>query len=169
MIPASLPVPRPPKARLLAVDGRGSPRHLPRSGFLELLSRGDLLVANDAANPAANPAGKPFRTTRAHRRTHKAASRRAAVAGTRPHPPLHGRREAGHPKSVPRLCLVIGCGPLLQGIPRIKDGHTRLIEITSVAGDDREVMLNCGRSYEQVGLRENVSGLSDPPQPGAAT
>src|ERR1035441_11039704 len=38
---------------------------------------------------------------------------------------------------------------LLKGVPRIKDGHTRLVEITSVAGDDREVMLNRGRCYER--------------------
>ena len=49
--------------------------------------------------------------------------------------------------------------PSLHGVPRIKDRRTRLIEITSVPGHDREVMLNCGRRNKQVGLRENVSGL----------
>jgi S-adenosylmethionine:tRNA-ribosyltransferase-isomerase (queuine synthetase) len=40
----------------------GSPRHLPRSGFLELLSRGDLLVANDAATLPASLSGQHGRT-----------------------------------------------------------------------------------------------------------
>ena len=62
MIPASLPVQRPREARLLAVDSRGCMRHLPRSGFMELLRPGDLVVANDAATLPASLSGQHERT-----------------------------------------------------------------------------------------------------------
>ena len=48
---------------------------------------------------------------------------------------------------------------MLQGVPRIEDGHTRLVEIASVASHDRKVMLKRRRRNEQIGLGKNVSGL----------
>jgi len=54
---ASKPIQRPDAARLLGVDAAGRIEHLPRSSFVSLLGRGDLLVANDAATiPASLPA-----------------------------------------------------------------------------------------------------------------
>ena len=49
MIAASEPIQRPIDARLLAIDPAGHMRHLKRDRFIELLRRGDLVIANDAA------------------------------------------------------------------------------------------------------------------------
>ena len=57
MIPESRPVQRPPEARLLAIDRLGRIRHIRRAGFVGLLRRGDLVVANDAATLPASLAG----------------------------------------------------------------------------------------------------------------
>jgi S-adenosylmethionine:tRNA ribosyltransferase-isomerase len=45
-------------AKLLAVDARGRLRHWPRRRFVELLRRGDLVVANDAATLPASLQGR---------------------------------------------------------------------------------------------------------------
>ena len=45
-------------AKLLAVDGRGRIRHLPRQRFVDLLRRGDLVVANNAATLPASLHGR---------------------------------------------------------------------------------------------------------------
>jgi S-adenosylmethionine:tRNA ribosyltransferase-isomerase len=58
MLAASLPVQRPPEAKLLAVDRGGSPRHLARQQLVSLLRPGDLVVANDAAPLPASLAGR---------------------------------------------------------------------------------------------------------------
>src|SRR5213593_1356468 len=58
MIAASLPVQRPAQARLLVVDGDGSIRHWARSKFVDLLRRGDLVIANDAATLPASLTGR---------------------------------------------------------------------------------------------------------------
>jgi S-adenosylmethionine:tRNA ribosyltransferase-isomerase len=73
MIAASVPAQRPPDARLLVIDG---PRigHQPRSRFADLLRRGDLVVANDAATLPASlsgrgPGGEPIEVRLAGRRS----------------------------------------------------------------------------------------------------
>jgi len=58
MIAASTPVQRPRDARLLIVDGRGRITHAPRSHFVALLQRGDLVIANDAATLPASLRGR---------------------------------------------------------------------------------------------------------------
>src|SRR6185312_2161837 len=57
MLPARLPLQRPPGAKLAAIDARGAITHGPRSGFAELVEPGDLVVANDAATLPASLAG----------------------------------------------------------------------------------------------------------------
>lgn len=64
MIPATLPVQRPPNARLLVVGPGGAIRHLARSEFTKLLRRGDLVIANDAATLPASLTGEHLRTGR---------------------------------------------------------------------------------------------------------
>jgi S-adenosylmethionine:tRNA ribosyltransferase-isomerase len=64
MIAASLPVQRPPDARLLFVDGGGAIQHWPRSRLIGLLRPGDLVVANDAATLPASLFGVHTRTGR---------------------------------------------------------------------------------------------------------
>ncbi len=54
---AHLPLQRPPKAKLLIVDERGNITHWPRSRFVDLLHRGDLVIANDAATLLASLSG----------------------------------------------------------------------------------------------------------------
>jgi S-adenosylmethionine:tRNA ribosyltransferase-isomerase len=49
MIAANRAIQRSPRARLLVVDADGVIADRPRSGFVDLLRRGDLVVANDAA------------------------------------------------------------------------------------------------------------------------
>ncbi len=57
MIAASRPVQRPPDAKLLVVDADGGISHRPRARWPELLERGDLVVANDAATLPASLVG----------------------------------------------------------------------------------------------------------------
>jgi S-adenosylmethionine:tRNA ribosyltransferase-isomerase len=62
MIAATRPVQRPPDARLLFVDSRRRIGHAPRTAFVGLLRRGDLVVANDAATLPASLRGVHGRT-----------------------------------------------------------------------------------------------------------
>jgi S-adenosylmethionine:tRNA ribosyltransferase-isomerase len=55
---ASLPIHRPPEAKLLVVDRSGSIRRWKRSKFVELFRPGDLVVANDAATLPASLSGQ---------------------------------------------------------------------------------------------------------------
>ncbi len=62
MIAAARPVQRPSTAKLLSVDGCGRLAHLARDRFVDLLRRGDLVVANDAATLPASLRGTHDRT-----------------------------------------------------------------------------------------------------------
>jgi S-adenosylmethionine:tRNA ribosyltransferase-isomerase len=57
MIAADRAVQRPPDAKLLVVDALRRIEHVPRSAFVELLRRGDLVIANDAATLPASLSG----------------------------------------------------------------------------------------------------------------
>src|SRR5229473_2499688 len=57
MVAADRPVQRPPQAKLLAIAGGGKFTHVARDGFIDLLQRGDLVVANDAATLPASLRG----------------------------------------------------------------------------------------------------------------
>src|SRR5262245_44317839 len=65
MIAADRAVQRPPHARVLAVDAAGAIADVARARFVDLLHRGDLVVANDAAtlpaslNGVHEPSGAP--------------------------------------------------------------------------------------------------------------
>jgi S-adenosylmethionine:tRNA ribosyltransferase-isomerase len=54
MIAADRPIQRPPHARLLAVDAGGAIADVARATLVDLLHRGDLVVANDAATLPAS-------------------------------------------------------------------------------------------------------------------
>src|SRR5262245_50789538 len=54
MIAADRAIQRPLHARLLAVDAAGAIADMPRASFVDLLHRGDLVVANDAATIPAS-------------------------------------------------------------------------------------------------------------------
>jgi S-adenosylmethionine:tRNA ribosyltransferase-isomerase len=62
MIAASLPVQRPPDAKILIVDRRGNIEHQARSEVVNLLHSGDVVVANDAATLPASLSGQHSRT-----------------------------------------------------------------------------------------------------------
>ena len=62
MIAASIPVQRPPDARLLVVEASGGMRTIPRRDFVSLLRPGDLIVANDAATMPASLFGRHVRS-----------------------------------------------------------------------------------------------------------
>jgi S-adenosylmethionine:tRNA ribosyltransferase-isomerase len=64
MIAAATPVQRPRDARLLSIDAEGGVHHSPRRMLVDLLRRGDLLVANDAATLPASLTGRHLRTDR---------------------------------------------------------------------------------------------------------
>jgi S-adenosylmethionine:tRNA ribosyltransferase-isomerase len=64
MIAADRPTQRPPTARLLYVDEKGTIRHAPRAQFVEFLRPGDLVIANDAATLPASLHGVHARTGR---------------------------------------------------------------------------------------------------------
>jgi S-adenosylmethionine:tRNA ribosyltransferase-isomerase len=61
---AHLAIQRPRQAKLLTVDARGHIRHLLRSGFVDLLRPGDLVIANDAATLPASLSGEHLRSRR---------------------------------------------------------------------------------------------------------
>ena len=75
MIAATMPVQRPPDAKLLVVDVAGQISHHPRSALPSLLVPGDLVVANDAATLPASlfgthvPTGCPIEIRLATRAT----------------------------------------------------------------------------------------------------
>lgn len=75
MIAASIPIQRPPDAKLLVVDSGGHVTHRSRSHFPELLREGDVVIANDAATmPASlfgvhNPTGRRIEVRLAGRRS----------------------------------------------------------------------------------------------------
>jgi len=58
VIAAATPAQRPRDARLLIVDAHGHIRHAARNGFIALLNRHDLVVANDAATLPASLHGR---------------------------------------------------------------------------------------------------------------
>ncbi|HVP87809.1 MAG TPA: S-adenosylmethionine:tRNA ribosyltransferase-isomerase, partial [Casimicrobiaceae bacterium] len=66
MIAATLPVQRPPDARLLVIDEHGAIAHAARSRLADFLQPGDLMIANDAATLPASlhgvhlPSGAPI-------------------------------------------------------------------------------------------------------------
>jgi len=62
MIAAVLPIQRPVDARLLVIDAFGRISHGRRSGLIDVLRPGDLVVANDAATLPASLAGRHERT-----------------------------------------------------------------------------------------------------------
>jgi S-adenosylmethionine:tRNA-ribosyltransferase-isomerase (queuine synthetase) len=57
VIAADQPVQRPPRAKLLVIDGAGRMQHMPRASFVDLLAPGDLVIANDAATLPASLSG----------------------------------------------------------------------------------------------------------------
>jgi S-adenosylmethionine:tRNA ribosyltransferase-isomerase len=134
VIAASLPVQRPPGAKLLVVDARGELRHVPRVRFVDSLRGGDLLIANDAATLPASlagthrPSGGPVEVRLAGRRSLApgAMHRFAAVvfgAGdfrtrTEDRPPP--------PPLVPGDQLALG--PLRATVQKLL-GHPRLVEL----------------------------------------
>lgn len=59
---ASLPVQRPPQAKLLVVDGLGHITHWARSRLADLFRSGDLVIANDAATLPASLSGQHLRS-----------------------------------------------------------------------------------------------------------
>jgi S-adenosylmethionine:tRNA ribosyltransferase-isomerase len=131
MIPADRPVQRPPHARLLVVDARGTLTHAPRAALVEFLRPGDLVIANDAATLPASlrgehlPDGAPVEVRLAARRSLDPDDVRrfwAVVFGAgdhrtrtedRPPPPPLGPGD--------RLAL----GPLTATVERLL-GHPRL-------------------------------------------
>jgi len=58
VIAATLPIQRPPDARVLAIDAQGHIRHARRAQLLDFLRPGDLVVANDAATLPASLSGR---------------------------------------------------------------------------------------------------------------
>ncbi len=62
MIAASVPVQRPPEAKLLTVDRRGKIEHRARAEFANLLRPNDVVIANDAATLPASLFGRHSRT-----------------------------------------------------------------------------------------------------------
>ena len=134
MIPASLPIQRPPDARLLVIGEHGDLSHVARAAFPALLRAGDVVVANDAATLPASltgvhvPTGAPIelrlagrdslapdRVTRFAAIVFGAGDYRTPTEG-RPLPP------ALHAGDVLRL------GPLRAVVARVA-GHPRLIEV----------------------------------------
>lgn len=133
MIPASEPIQRPAAARIMVVDPSGSISDQPRSGLVDLLRPGDLVVANDAATIPASltgvhlTTGKPIEVRLAGRPSFDSNVREfvAVVFGAGDHRvPTENRPQP------PRLTAGdrFGLGPLSAKIVRLLD-HPRLVHL----------------------------------------
>ena len=134
MIAATLPIQRPPGAKLLVVNERGEIQHVPRRRFVDLLRPGDLVVANDAATLPASlvgvhqPSGGAVEVRLAGRRSlaPDAVRRFSAVvfgAGD-----FHSRTEDRPPPPRLRPGDPLALGPLWATVEKIL-GHPRLIAL----------------------------------------
>jgi S-adenosylmethionine:tRNA ribosyltransferase-isomerase len=134
MLPARLPIQRPPGAKLAAIDARGAITHGPRNQFAELLQPGDLVVANDAATLPASlagvhvPTGAPVEVRLAQRRSldpgdvHEFV---AVVFGAGDH---HVRTEDRAPPPELAPGDVLALGPARATIV-MRLGHPRLVRL----------------------------------------
>ena len=134
MLPARLPLQRPPGAKLAAIDARGAITHGPRSRFAELVEAGDLVVANDAATLPASLAGvhestgAPIEVRLAQRRSldpedvHEFV---AVVFGAGDH---HQRTEDRPPPPALSPGDLLELGPLRATIVMLL-GHPRLVRL----------------------------------------
>jgi S-adenosylmethionine:tRNA ribosyltransferase-isomerase len=134
MKPATLPVQRPPDARLLVVGADGCIGHRPRSALVDVLRPGDLVVANDAATWPASLAGSHVASAAAievrlaGRRSLAADDVRtftAVIFGEGDHRTPTERRPLP-----PALAVgdVLALGPLVARVARLLD-HPRLVEL----------------------------------------
>ncbi len=134
MIAASLPIQRPPDGKLLVVDVHGRLRHALRPALGDFLTRGDLVIANDAATlPASLPAvhlrtGEPVEVRLAARHSLEAEDVHQFSAVVFGKGDFHTRTE-DRPEP-PRLSAGdrLKIGPLSATIERLL-GHPRLVSL----------------------------------------
>ncbi len=135
MIAATLPIQRPAHAKLLVVDASGHITHWARSRFVELLCRGDLVVANDAATVPASLSGEHVRTGRpvevrlAGRRSLAAVSIRSCTAVVFGVGDFRLRTEDRPLPPEMKVRDWLTLGPLRATIEAIL-GHPRLVRLT---------------------------------------
>lgn len=131
---ATLPVQRPPQARLLVADMQGRLHHAPRSALPRFLRAGDLLVANDAATLPASlhglhlPSGDPLEVRLAGRRSLAVDDVReftAVVFGAGDH---RTRTEDRPPPPTLRAGDRLALGPLRAQVLRTL-AHPRLVAL----------------------------------------
>ncbi|MEP7069559.1 MAG: S-adenosylmethionine:tRNA ribosyltransferase-isomerase [Usitatibacter sp.] len=132
MIAAAHPVQRPADARLLAVDRAGRISHWPRRRFIDLLARGDLVIANDAATLPASligvhrESGRPIEVRLARRESLEEMARFAAIvfgAGD-----YRTRTEDRAPPPPFAASDSLHLGPLHATVESVGE-HPRLLEI----------------------------------------
>ena len=142
MTAAHLPIQRPREARLLVVNDRGNFRHWPRSKFVDLLRRGDLVVANDAATLPASLAGEhvragsPIEVRLAARRSLASDGIRYCVAVVFGMGDFRMRTEDRPPPPAFRAGDQLTLGPLRATVEEIL-GHPRLVQLTFDASADK--------------------------------
>jgi S-adenosylmethionine:tRNA ribosyltransferase-isomerase len=133
MIAAHAPIQRPADAKLLAIRASGAIEHGPRSRWVELLRRGDLVVANDAMTLPASlagvhaPSGRPIEVRLAQRGSLDPQDVHwflAIVFGEGDH---RTRTEDRAPPPTLRVGDKLRLGPLSAAVVALR--HPRLIEI----------------------------------------
>ena len=161
---ARLPIQRPPQAKLLYVDRRGSIRHRSRRDWTGLLRSGDLVIANDAATLPASlgglhlPTGRPIEIRLSGRpslREDEFAQFSAIVFGEGDfHTPTEYR--PAPPALVPGDALVLG--PLHATVARVHE-HPRLIDLAFAGTPDeiREGISRHGRPIQYAHVRDPLA------------
>jgi len=138
---ASTPTQRPADARLLVVDAEGGVLHAARSDLALQLSRGDLLIANDAATIPASlggvhvRSGRPIEVRLAGRRTlapDDVCELTAVVFGSGDH---RTRTEDRPPPPALRAGDRLALGPLEAEVEALLD-HPRLVTLRFAAGPE---------------------------------
>lgn len=142
MIAATLPIQRPPQAKLLVIDGSGQISHWTRSRFVDLLRRGDLVIANDAATLPASLSGKHLRSGQpvevrlAGRRSLTADSVRSCTAVVFGRGDFRVRTEDRPLPPQMRVRDRLSLGPLRATVEAIL-GYPRLVQLAFDGSVDR--------------------------------
>jgi S-adenosylmethionine:tRNA ribosyltransferase-isomerase len=134
MIAASLPIHRPPHAKLLVLDACGEISHAPRGRFIDFVHAGDLVIANDAATMPASlqgvhmPSGGEVEVRLAGRRSLSPGDVHQFSAVVFGAGDFHTRTEDRPPPPRLQPGNQLALGPLMARVEDIL-GHPRLISL----------------------------------------
>ena len=143
MIPAGVPIQRSASSRLLLVDGEGAVTDHARAEFPDLVYKGDLVIANDAATLPASLSGFHVPTdaaveVRLAGRDSLSANARQKLRGRRIR-----RRRFSHADGTPAT----PSGPAARGRTPVGAATRRCRERARASTPDRDAISGLGRSH----------------------